>query len=93
MVNNKGKSIAVGRETYGKRKRKGAVGGAGDVGDNSRRRQRKNPGVLQFFEDAAGVDDDDEESDSSDDDDAGFNDEGIRPRSIFCLFICILCFL
>ncbi|KAJ0103247.1 hypothetical protein Patl1_06019 [Pistacia atlantica] len=83
MVNNKGKSIAVGRETYGKRKRKGAVGGAADVGDNSRRRQRKNPGVLQFFEDTAAVDDDDdEESDSSDDDDAGFNDEDFMQEEV-----------
>lgn len=45
----KGKEVA-GKGSPGKRKR--------DDGDNSGRRKRKNPGVLQFFEDAAEVDDD-----------------------------------
>ncbi|KAL5735057.1 hypothetical protein ACOSP7_032918 [Xanthoceras sorbifolium] len=55
---DKGKKIAVGKDSTGKRKR----GGVGD-GDKSSRKNKK-PGVLQFFEDAADVDEDDASDDS-----------------------------
>ncbi|KAK4835552.1 hypothetical protein QYF36_011281 [Acer negundo] len=64
---DKGKKIAFGNDSAGKRKR----GGLGD-GDKSGHKNKR-PGVLQFFEDAA----DDDEDEPSDDDlfDSMFDDE------------------
>lgn len=70
MVNDKGKAIAVGKDSYRKRKRN--VGVAGD-GDQSGGRKRKNRSVLQFFEDSADVDDDDDDES----DECGFDEDGI----------------
>ncbi|KAJ4720705.1 Transcription elongation factor Spt5 [Melia azedarach] len=68
MVNDKGKAIAVGKDSYRKRKRN--VGVAGD-GDQSGGRKRKNRSVLQFFEDSADVDDDDDDES----DECGFDED------------------
>ncbi|TXG49433.1 hypothetical protein EZV62_025308 [Acer yangbiense] len=67
---DKGKKIAVGNDSAGKRKR----GGLGD-GDKSGHKNKR-PGVLQFFEDAADVDEDE----PSDDDlfDSMFDEDNVE---------------
>ena len=73
----KGKEIA-GKGSPGKRKR-------GD-GDKSGRRKRKNPAVLQFFEDAADLDGDfSDDSFSGDDINLCLSSSWLRVCACFCV--------